>query len=74
MTRCVVGRFDKTHSAVLRAYDTLSGSVKSRDAKMLREIFRETSYPNSRGQTQRELLMTHDGFILLAMGVYGRPG
>jgi len=41
---------------------------------MLREIFRETSYPNSRGQTQRELLMTHDGFILLAMGVYGRPG
>lgn len=36
------GASDKTHGAVLRALNTVAGTVKEIDAKLLRSMFRES--------------------------------
>lgn len=65
-SRRVAKHFKKTHSSVLRAFDNLDCS----DAFSQRN-FAPRDFTDSRGKRQREISMTKDGFVFLAMGFQG---
>lgn len=70
-SRRVAARFGKRHDNVMRVFDTVWEGLQSHPSKLRSEIFRETTYKDGRGQLHREVLMTRDGFFLLAMGFTG---
>lgn len=63
----VAKRFNKRHKNVLRAYDQLECSYE-----FSRLNFEPREFIDSRGKIQREILMTKDGFMFVAMGFTGK--
>ena len=75
----VAEKFGKRHDLVLRDIDKLISdsskwwSENKSDSSILRsEMFRETTYKNSRGKIYRCFEMNRDGFSLLCMGFTGK--
>jgi len=66
-SRKIAARFKRPHSNVLRAIDRMNAAIKSRKSLMHSEIFRDNSYVDMRGKTQRQFLVSKDGFMMLAM-------
>lgn len=66
-SRDVAETFGKRHDDVLKAVRNLGCSEQFR----LRN-FAESSYKNTQNKKQPEILMTRDGFVLLAMGFTGK--
>ena len=64
-SREVAEKFGKRHDSVLRDIDNL---IKSDSTILWSEMFRETTYTNSRGKNYRCFDMNRDGFSLLCMG------
>ena len=62
----VAETFEKNHQHVLEAIDNLT--VENPTVK---NMFMEDEYTNSRGRKYRQIIMTRDGFTLLAMGFTG---
>lgn len=65
-SRIVAKRFGKTHKNVLQAYDLLRCSEG-----FSRLNFQPSEYRDSRGKMRRQIIMTKDGFTMLAMGFTG---
>lgn len=68
-SREVAEKFGKRHDSVLRDIDNL---IKSDSTILWSEMFRETTYTNSRGKNYRCFDMNRDGFSLLCMGFTGK--
>ena len=68
-SREVAEKFGKRHDSVLRVIDNL---IKSDSTILWSEMFRETTYTNSRGKNYRCFDMNRDGFSLLCMGFTGK--
>lgn len=68
-SREVAEKFGKRHDSVLRDIDNL---IKSDSTILWSEMFRETTYTNSRGKNYRCFGMNRDGFSLLCMGFTGK--
>jgi Rha family phage regulatory protein len=68
-SRDVANIFGKRHDNVLQSIADLKGQV-SEDFRLLN--FKESSYKNLQGKKQPEILLTRDGFTLLAMGFTGK--
>lgn len=74
-SRIVAEYFNKRHTDVLEAVE----AIISKDAELSKQNgnlgsvdFVETSYKvNGKGRKYKEYIMTHDGFMLLAMGFSG---
>lgn len=66
-SRTVAKHFKKRHGDVLRAVGKVECS-----AEFGQRNFASSSYVNAQGKTQREVTMTKDGFMFLAMGFTGR--
>jgi Rha family phage regulatory protein len=67
-SREVATRFGKEHRRVLQSVREIMSSI---DAEFSLHHFVQSTYSNERGQSQPEILMTKDGFSLLAMGFTG---
>lgn len=67
----VAAVFGKRHNHVLRDIDTILRMASAHNPSMDSELFRETTFTNSRSRKYREFLMNRDGFALLAMGFLG---
>lgn len=68
-SRNVAVTFNKQHRNVLQAIDELKEGVAENSA----DLFHETTYIHEQNKQQyREVLMTKDGFALLAMGFTGK--
>jgi Rha family phage regulatory protein len=65
-SRRVAEFFGKQHAHVLKAIDTLSCSTEFN-----RSNFGEIEYLDSRNRAQRQIRITRDGFMFLAMGFTG---
>lgn len=70
-SRRVASRFGKSNRHVLASIARLEAAIKSHSPDLGREMFRDSLYIDSRGKTQREVLINHDGFMLLAMRFTG---
>lgn len=68
-SREVAEKFGKRHDSVLRDIDNL---IKSDSTILWSEMFKETTYTNSRGKDYRCFDMNRDGFSLLCMGFTGK--
>ena len=68
-SREVAEKFGKRHDSVLRDIDNL---IKSDSTILWSEMFKETTYTNSRGKDYRCFDMNRDGFSLLSMGFTGK--
>jgi Rha family phage regulatory protein len=66
-SRRVAKHFKKAHKGVLRACDNLKCSEEFRQRN-----FAPRDFIDSRGKQQRELSMSKDGFVMLAMGFTGK--
>jgi Rha family phage regulatory protein len=66
-SRRVAKHFKKEHKSVLRAIDRLDCSDKFSQLN-----FAPRDFIDSRGKQQREISMTKDGFVMLAMGFTGK--
>ncbi len=66
-SRRVAKHFKKAHKSVLRACDNLECSEE-----FWWRNFAPRDFIDSRGKQQREISMTKDGFMLLAMGFTGK--
>ncbi|MBA5605201.1 Rha family transcriptional regulator [Duganella sp. FT3S] len=62
----VAKSFGKRHKNVLQAYDKLQCS-----AQFMRLNFQPHEYVDGRGNIQRMVKMTKDGFVMLVMGFTG---
>ena len=62
----------KSHKHVLESIRKLSRDLDSEGQDFDRENFMESTYLTDRGQTYSNILMTRDGFSLLAMGFTGK--
>ncbi|MGL5958688.1 MAG: phage antirepressor KilAC domain-containing protein, partial [Phocaeicola sp.] len=69
-SRVVAEYFKKQHKHVLDAIDTKKSAAEN--SALLNTMFFETTYIASNGKTNREVIMTRDGFSLLAMGFTGK--
>ena len=65
-SRNIAKRFDKRHADVLRAIDNLECSYE-----FTQRNFALSSYKDESGKTNKEFLITKDGFSMLAMGFTG---
>jgi Rha family phage regulatory protein len=65
-SRRVAKHFKKAHKSVLRAIDNLECSNE-----FSQRNFAPRDFIDSRGKQQREISMTKDGFMFLAMGFKG---
>jgi len=65
-SRNIAKRFDKRHADVLRAIDNLECSYE-----FTQRNFALSSYKDESGKTNKEFLITKDGFVMLAMGFTG---
>ncbi|MDR1116496.1 MAG: phage regulatory protein/antirepressor Ant, partial [Tannerella sp.] len=63
-------KFEKQHKDVLEAIRTLAEN--SADLPGIKNMFYETSLPDSYGRMQPAFIMNRDGFSLLVMGFTGR--
>lgn len=70
-SRMVAKRFMKSHTHALRKLDQVFSEVKSIEPDMALLMFRESVYIDTRGRSQREVEITHDGFMMLAMRFTG---
>lgn len=70
-SRRVAHRFGKSNRHVLAGIARLAEAIKSHSPELGCEMFRDSLYIDSRGKTQREVLINHDGFMLLAMRFTG---
>lgn len=75
----VAEKFGKRHDLVLRDIDKLISDSskwwsenKTDSSKLRSEMFKETTYKNSRGKIYRCFEMNRDGFSLLCMGFTGK--
>lgn len=66
-SRNVAETFGKEHKHILEAVDNLTAENST-----VKNMFAEDSYKNTRGREYRQVLMTKDGFTLLAMGFNGK--
>lgn len=66
-SRRVAKHFKKAHKNVLQAIDRLECSEE-----FSRRNFQPREFTDSRGKQQREINMTKDGFVMLAMGFTGK--
>jgi Rha family phage regulatory protein len=66
-SRNVAETFGKEHKHILEAVDNLTAENST-----VKNMFAEDSYKNTRGREYRQVLMTKDGFTLLAMGFTGK--
>jgi Rha family phage regulatory protein len=66
-SRKIAARFKRPHYSVLKSIDRINGLIQSRKIQVHGQMFRDHSYIDSRGKSQREYLADKDGFILLAM-------
>lgn len=67
-SRMVAERFGKEYKNVLRDIDSLIGSKLS----LLNSYFMLSNYVDDRNRTQKEYLMTRDGFTFIFMGFTGK--
>jgi Rha family phage regulatory protein len=67
-SRQVAEKFNKGHREVLRAAESVMLSI---DAEFNRRNFAPITYSDSKNRSQPEILLTKDGFLLLAMGFTG---
>jgi Rha family phage regulatory protein len=67
-SRQVAEKFGKRHDNVLRLTDD---KLYSLDASFSRLNFEESTYVAGSGKSEREILMTRDGFIFIVMGFTG---
>lgn len=68
-SREVAKKFGKQHKDVLRAINDLTSSTAC--SEFSRRNLAPRDYVDARGKTQPEMLMTRDGFALVAMGFLG---
>ncbi len=68
-SREVAKKFGKNHKDVLRAINDLTSSTGV--STFGRRNFAPSTYVNEQGKTQPEMLLTRDGFSLVAMGFIG---
>lgn len=66
-SRRVAAHFGKLHKNVLRAFDELECS-----SEFNRLNFEPVEFVDEKGETRRQVLMTKNGFMFLAMGFNGR--
>lgn len=67
-SREIAEDFDKRHSDVLESISSLINQMSTTENSVL---FIESSYKASNGKTNKEYLLTRDGFSLLVMGFTG---
>lgn len=65
-SRTLAKTFGKRHDSVLRAFDKLQCSDD-----FSRRNFAEVEYLDAKGELRRQITMTKDGFVMLAMGFIG---
>ena len=71
-SREVASRFSKQHKDVLRLYEEKNSALCSCGMETFsRRNFAPRDYVDTRGKSQPEILMTRDGFALLALGLTG---
>lgn len=68
-SREVAGNFEKEHRHILR---DISNIMSNDSAQNWTQYFLESNYKDLSGKTNREYLLTRDGFTLLAMGFTGK--
>lgn len=66
-SRLVAKFFSKRHADVLRAFDNLECS-----AEFNQRNYELAEYTDEKGEKRRQIIMTKDGFIFLAMGFTGK--
>jgi Rha family phage regulatory protein len=71
-TREVAAKFGRRHDNVLRAcYEVMSNLNACNNEEFNHRNFEERTYQDSRNKTQPEILLTRDGFSILALGLTG---
>lgn len=65
----VASHFGKKHTHVIRAVEEIK---KNSSAQNWAQSFRETSYKDKSGKTNKMYLMNRDGFSFLVMGFTGK--
>ncbi len=70
-SRVVADFFGKSHKHVLDSARKLMRELDSDSREFGHENFKESTYTTERGKTYKNVLMTKDGFALLAMGFTG---
>ena len=70
-SRMVAKRFKKSHTHTLRKLDQVLSEIKSIEPETALLMFRQSEYIDTRGRLQREVEITRDGFMMLAMRFSG---
>lgn len=65
----VAEKFEKRHANVMRAIDSL---VKNDSTQNCVQCFKETTYKDSTGKSNKMYVMNRDGFTFLVMGFTGK--
>lgn len=71
-SRQVAESFGKLHKDVLRNIHSLTSAQNCADVSKIREMFFETTEPDTYGRQQKIYYMNRDGFSLLVMGFTGK--
>lgn len=71
-TKIISDTFGIPHKNVLSKVRNIMQQAESHGLKFSHENFMESTYKTERGKTYKHVVMTRDGFSLLAMGLTGR--
>ena len=71
-SRDLADSFDKPHKHILESARKLIRDLESDGHNFGHENFQEATYQTDRGKTYSNILMTRDGFTLVAMGLSGK--
>jgi Rha family phage regulatory protein len=71
-SRQVAEEFERQHGHILRLIDEITESTSGVSEEFRRLNFEESYYKDSSGKRNREILMTKDGFAMVAMEIKGK--
>lgn len=70
-SRQIAEEFERRHDHLLRLIDELTAPTSGVSAEFTALNFEVSSYKDASGKRNREILMTKDGFVLVAMEIKG---
>lgn len=68
-SRQVAEEFNRQHGHILRLIDEITDSTSGVSEEFSRSNFGESSYKDASGKSNREVLMTKDGFLMVVMEI-----
>ena len=71
-SRQVAEEFERQHGHILRLIDEITQSTSGVSEEFRRLNFEESYYRDASGKRNREILMTKDGFAMVAMEIKGK--